>query len=704
MKNLIQKLKNSNKELKFIILLNLFLVIVFCSDINLFKLTTRSDFTVFESPQLSYSDVSEIRPQESIMYDINITSIGDLDIGVSWIEDDKLSIYLYSVTGSLLIASNNTRADAGSYYYLNITYSVSFTGIYQLRIYGSEVNESSVISYSIQSNHPIYKRKFETSCFLRRGEHISYTFEAFPFNTLITFYFVSDISDEFGIEVLGPFSATGANIDHDAIDFYYGSYNYSLNGGTYLLDITLWFNSPSLNATVNITSNFELIKKTTNSSCLVHEAETFFYSIDVDVLFTSTTRDDIYVYANWTPDVNISLQLYNSFGVPIGSSSDREDAIYLFYNRLSFDTSTLGTYKLGLEVVNSTIPLNVTVSISCSFNLTKITKDYWGSSEQDNYSHFKFEAEPYDIISIYIYWFDGNDDFNADLYDQENAWLRYDWSRSIGTGIYFLNFSYLVTVAGFYRLSIFGEFISDDGNFNITSTHDLQNVSSTDVKPPMVRIDFPYENSFLGGIVPVQVFANDANGTQKVEFYIDDILQYTDLSAPFGWNWDTSLFTDEYHILEVIAYDDSSNHNTNSTSISVLVDNIPPQITITSPNNDDQVWETITISFSASDLSGIVNITIFIDSEVLETVYGTPYESQWDTTAYSNGVHTIRAVATDGSILELTNYDEINVNVQNEGDGGSTIQGFSFWIIIGILSIATFILVKKRGKICDKFK
>ncbi|MHA1330063.1 MAG: lamin tail domain-containing protein [Candidatus Hodarchaeales archaeon] len=88
-------------------------------------------------------------------------------------------------------------------------------------------------------------------------------------------------------------------------------------------------------------------------------------------------------------------------------------------------------------------------------------------------------------------------------------------------------------------------------------------------------------------------------------------------------------------------------------------DTTPPTVTITNPNDGDRVNGTITITFEATDASGIDSYELYIDSSLKTTT--TSYT--WDTTLESEGSHQILAKALDtaGNWGE----DSITVTVDN---------------------------------------
>jgi PKD repeat protein len=105
---------------------------------------------------------------------------------------------------------------------------------------------------------------------------------------------------------------------------------------------------------------------------------------------------------------------------------------------------------------------------------------------------------------------------------------------------------------------------------------------------------------------------------------------------------------------------------TNSTQITVVVANSPPEVIITSPNKDDNVLSSIIIEGTSSDSDGSVSLVeIRIDNEPWESASGiTSWSYSWDTTAYYNGQHTIYARAYDGE--DYTDpLTSVKVNVTN---------------------------------------
>ena len=75
-----------------------------------------------------------------------------------------------------------------------------------------------------------------------------------------------------------------------------------------------------------------------------------------------------------------------------------------------------------------------------------------------------------------------------------------------------------------------------------------------------------------------------------------------------------------------------------------LSSGLPPTLRLLSPSPDGKVQGVITLRVQASDPSGKAPyVSLFIDKTFKTLRNYAPYEFEWDTTAYSNGYHTVEA-------------------------------------------------------------
>jgi parallel beta-helix repeat protein len=110
--------------------------------------------------------------------------------------------------------------------------------------------------------------------------------------------------------------------------------------------------------------------------------------------------------------------------------------------------------------------------------------------------------------------------------------------------------------------------------------------STQDTIPPTVTITspqnglylhnirlFPWlfrQHTILLGAVTVTVDASDAQtGIQKVEFYIDDVMQpeFTATQAPYSWTWTHGTLLKHKHTIVVVAYDNAGNVNADTLDV-----------------------------------------------------------------------------------------------------------------------------------------
>jgi hypothetical protein len=98
----------------------------------------------------------------------------------------------------------------------------------------------------------------------------------------------------------------------------------------------------------------------------------------------------------------------------------------------------------------------------------------------------------------------------------------------------------------------------------------------------------------------------------------------------------------------------------------------PPSVTLSNPTDGATVSGSVLVTADASDDQGVTQVAFFVDGASLSVdTDGTDgWSVSWDTTAYSNGSHTVTATATDTAAQ--TASDSVSVTVDN---GGATPTG-----------------------------
>ena len=186
-------------------------------------------------------------------------------------------------------------------------------------------------------------------------------------------------------------------------------------------------------------------------------------------------------------------------------------------------------------------------------------------------------------------------------------------------------------------------------------------VVTVDNTPPSVSISEPTNNSVVGGTISIVVVSDDANPNTTWLSIDGTIVKYWSGDGTFTYSWDTTSVSDGSH--KIVAYANDTVGHQASYSITVAVDNTPPDVSISSPQNNSVVHSTITIELSSSDLHP--NKTwLTIDGDVVKSWSGDgDFTYDWDTTTTSDGQHSIVAHAND-TAGNMGSYD-IVVTVDN---------------------------------------
>jgi subtilase family serine protease len=97
-----------------------------------------------------------------------------------------------------------------------------------------------------------------------------------------------------------------------------------------------------------------------------------------------------------------------------------------------------------------------------------------------------------------------------------------------------------------------------------------------------------------------------------------------------------------------------SNETNNELSQSITIgatDTTAPDVALTAPADGATVsGTTVTVSATATDAVGVVGVQFKVDGEnLLAEDLESPYEVIWNTTTFTNGLHTLTATARDAA-------------------------------------------------------
>ncbi len=235
------------------------------------------------------------------------------------------------------------------------------------------------------------------------------------------------------------------------------------------------------------------------------------------------------------------------------------------------------------------------------------------------------------------------------------------------------------------------DFIMDAATLSV-STHDLKAIaydtsnnsnftqisitvidSNVDTNPPSVDILNPIDQSDIEGLVTVNVSSIDDIAVDKVEFYVNQILQETKTTGPYDFNWDTTSLPASSHILKAVSYDTSNNMNSKEISVNVIdssADTLAPIVLILNPTDDVLVNGKVPISISATDESGINKVNIFADGKLVKTLTSSPYDFTLKLKGNSGGQLTIMAEAFDNYGNSANDSVTVSIEKTTGGPGG----------------------------------
>ena len=174
---------------------------------------------------------------------------------------------------------------------------------------------------------------------------------------------------------------------------------------------------------------------------------------------------------------------------------------------------------------------------------------------------------------------------------------------------------------------------------------------------PSGLIMYPYAGQIISGQQTISVLAEDNVGIDSVDFFINNVLVYSDFEEPYEYDWNTEFeFEDANHIIGSIVTDIAGNQF-EIPSISVFVnnipnDNVPPTISISNPVSGQTVSGTINFTVNVDDNVGIAQVEFFIDGYSLGIVTEEPYSHLWDTSSNIGAhgdEHALSAIVIDAA-------------------------------------------------------
>jgi subtilisin len=169
--------------------------------------------------------------------------------------------------------------------------------------------------------------------------------------------------------------------------------------------------------------------------------------------------------------------------------------------------------------------------------------------------------------------------------------------------------------------------------------------------PPSVDITAPAQGATVSGTVAVKATAGDDKGVTQVEFLVNGTRIGLDTQGADGWSasWNTTAAADGQRTITAKATDTAGKTATDTITVTVGNADAVPTVQITNPRAGTTVSGDVTLAATAGDDKGVASVRFTIDggTSLVDADGRDGWSAAWDTTAFTNGVHTVVAVATD---------------------------------------------------------
>ena len=138
--------------------------------------------------------------------------------------------------------------------------------------------------------------------------------------------------------------------------------------------------------------------------------------------------------------------------------------------------------------------------------------------------------------------------------------------------------------------------------------------------PALSMVGIP---SVVEGALSVEAQAFDDTGLEKVEFFIDDALVFTDFSPPYRLSLDSSEYLNGPHKLTAKAFDLAGNPTSSDQAIDVenLKDATVPTVTISSPTDDEHVSGIVGVNVHIHDDVGLDSARFYVNGSYTEYTF-----------------------------------------------------------------------------------
>ncbi len=191
----------------------------------------------------------------------------------------------------------------------------------------------------------------------------------------------------------------------------------------------------------------------------------------------------------------------------------------------------------------------------------------------------------------------------------------------------------------------------------------------TDTTPPTATISCngsACSGGYYSSAVSVALAATDnvgGSGVSSIRFTTDG----TTPTLTNGYTYSSPFYVGGTLTVEYRAYDNAGNASSVNAQ-PIMIDSIPPSVSLTAPSSGASLSGTVTLSAGASDNVAVDHVDFLVDGALVGSAPNAPYSFGWNSSGVSDGTHTVTARAVDEAGGAATTTP-VSVTVAN-GDGG----------------------------------
>jgi hypothetical protein len=197
-------------------------------------------------------------------------------------------------------------------------------------------------------------------------------------------------------------------------------------------------------------------------------------------------------------------------------------------------------------------------------NTPPIISGLFVSSQTDESATIEWDTDEFSDSSV-EYWVEGSNDVSTKNDPSHVTHHSITLTQLTPSTRYYFRVESTDNVGNIGRSNVDDDFTTDD---------------PPDTTAPFGLIVEPEDGETIIGEILIEVDASDDTKIDRVEFFIDNDLVFTDESSDYSWLWDTAggQYPDGEYTIEIIVWDTSDNRAFHDISVFVDNEKVPPTI------------------------------------------------------------------------------------------------------------------------------